>query len=673
MAKFAFDAVAGEPVSEVEREYRFSLYKSLADPAPQTVTLEDLRMLVSEGEFSDLITKLRGEPDEDRQKALKKMLPCVAISGEFSGGHHSEHFIQHSGLICIDFDADKNPNMAGCADEWRDKLVTDEFVRMAFVSARGNGVAAVCRIETERHSEAFDALQAYFKSRHGLIIDKSCRDVTRLRFLSWDPDVSENSHARIFKRYALAAKAPTTAPMTAKDATAYTLGKDRREEIMQALERVLPDDRQTWLDVGMAIQSEAPGLEGFNLWRIWSELNDCAGKFDEKDIERVWKSFGRRAGTNIETLFGMAYKTGWKGPQAARHVGGSLPVIAADVWLASKVLPRDPIIEGVIDAGAFCLLVGPSKCKKSFFALQLSTCVSTGMKFLAWPVSRPRKTLLVNVELLPDRAHDRESNMTRGLGIPSEDLSRLMVANIRGLDITDCIGAICATIREHRPELTVIDPIYLVTDEDESDPVAMKLMCKRLQATIKETSSAIIIVHHDAKGKAGDRDKRDRGSGSSVIGRFIDGSVILTPHKDDPENMICVESMYRYLPPQDGITCRLDDGRLVVVEDVTCEVETSKPQRVLKSDAVLDAAITAIIPDIIANGPYATSAIRAKMRDLGVTNNSKQSAGIKRLKDMTRLSGAKFAFAETGGGRASFGTLESLSEISIPRAYSDDF
>ena len=66
-----------------------------------------------------------------------------------------------------------------------------------------------------------------------------------------------------------------------------------REEILSALERVSPDDRQVWLDVGMAIQSEAPGLEGFNLWRVWSEMNDAAGKFDASDLERVWGSFKR--------------------------------------------------------------------------------------------------------------------------------------------------------------------------------------------------------------------------------------------------------------------------------------------------------------------------------------------------------------------------------------------
>lgn len=672
MAKFAFDAVAGEPADEVNREYRFSLFRSLGDPAPQTITLAELRDLVSDGEYSDLICRVRGAVDKDSQTALKRGLPCVTVSGVFSGGHKENHLLEHSGLLCVDFDADKNPCLDGCAEEWRDKLAVDEFVRMAFVSAGGNGVAAICRVEGDRHSEAFDALQAYFKSRHGLVIDRSCRDVTRLRFLSWDQEIAENEHARTFRRYSLATEPKPERKADLPDAPALTMRKERREEILSALERVCPDERQAWLDIGMAIQSEAPNLEGFNLWRVWSEFNDVSGKYREKDLERVWQSFGRRAGVNIETLFALAYKAGWKGPQPTPHLGGSLPVIGADVWLASKVPPRDPIIEGVLDAGTFAELIAPSKCRKSFFAMQMATCIASGMKFLAWPVPRPRKVLLINVELLADRAHDRESAMTTSLGTPREDLSRLLVSNIRGLDLADPLGAICCTIREHRPEVTIVDPLYLIHGEDENDQRAMTTVFKRLAAVQAETRSAMLIVHHDAKGKAGDRDKRDRGSGSGVMGRFSDSRIILTPHKDDPDNLICVETLYRYTPPQLGITARMEAGRFVVADE-TCEPETSKPKRKLKSDAVLDAAIEAIAKDIVSAGPYSAGVIRQKMKDMGVTNNSKQTEGVRKLKAMAAACDAQFSFVEMGGGRVTFGTPDALIEYSKPKAYTDDF
>jgi hypothetical protein len=172
---------------------------------------------------------------------------------------------------------------------------------LAFVSASGNGVAVVCRIEPERHAEAFDALREHFRIRYGLTADRSCGDVTRLVICRTTRRGGEPS-PRVLRNYSLAAQPqPERERPGLLCAAAPALAKGRREEILSALERVSPDDRQVWLDVGMAIHSEAPGLEGFNLWRVWSEFNDTAAKFNEPDLERVWRSFGQRSGIGMGT------------------------------------------------------------------------------------------------------------------------------------------------------------------------------------------------------------------------------------------------------------------------------------------------------------------------------------------------------------------------------------
>ena len=188
--------------------------------------------------------RIRAEPDKVRRAELKRGLPCVTISGEFAGGHKAEQLVRHSGLLCVDFDAADNPDMAGRAGEWRDQLVRDEAAMLAFVSASGNGVAVVCRIEPERHAEAFDALREHFRIRYGLTADRSCRDVSRLRFLSHDPGVAENPSPRVFRNYTLAAPPqPERERPGLLCAAAPALAKERCEEILSALERVSPDDR----------------------------------------------------------------------------------------------------------------------------------------------------------------------------------------------------------------------------------------------------------------------------------------------------------------------------------------------------------------------------------------------------------------------------------------------
>ncbi len=163
-------------------EHRFSMFRSLADTSPETVTLADLRMFVSEGMCAEQVDRIRAETDKMRRQALKRRLPCVTVSGEFAGGHRAEHLVRHSGLLCVDFDAEDNSCLAGHAGEWRDRLAKDRAVALAFVSASGNGVAAVCRIDPERHAESFDALCGHFRTAYGLEADRSGRDVSRLRY-----------------------------------------------------------------------------------------------------------------------------------------------------------------------------------------------------------------------------------------------------------------------------------------------------------------------------------------------------------------------------------------------------------------------------------------------------------------------------------------------------------
>jgi len=331
------DVGAGFPGEDLPGAYRFSMFRSMADMSPETVTLADLRMFISEGLCAELVDRIRAEPDKARRSELKRGLPCVTISGEFAGGHKAGQLVRHSGLLCVDFDAADNPDMAGRAGEWRDRLAKDEAAMLAFVSASGNGVAVVCRIEPERHAEAFDALREHFRIRYGLTADRSCGDVTRLRFLSHDPGLAENPSPRVLRNYSLAAQPqPERERPGLLCAAAPALAKGRREEILSALERVSPDDRQVWLDVGMAIHSEAPGLEGFNLWRVWSEFNDTAAKFNEPDLERVWRSFGQRSGIGMGTLFKLAYNAGW--PAGMTKESGS-PVPPSDGLTAAYGLP----------------------------------------------------------------------------------------------------------------------------------------------------------------------------------------------------------------------------------------------------------------------------------------------------------------------------------------------
>jgi hypothetical protein len=97
----------------------------------------------------------------------------------------------------------------------------------------------------------------------------------------------------------------------AKPHTAWQPRDDDNERIASALEHIPADDRATWLSVGMALQSHS-GERGRDLWGRWSATS---AKYDAADLDRVWRSFGKRSGTTIATLFHQAMQHGWEPPE----------------------------------------------------------------------------------------------------------------------------------------------------------------------------------------------------------------------------------------------------------------------------------------------------------------------------------------------------------------------
>src|SRR5262249_22885849 len=80
-------------------------------------------------------------------------------------------------------------------------------------------------------------------------------------------------------------------------------------EIREALDSIPADDRDVWVQMGMAVKSALPGKGGFRLWDKWSQGAD---NYDSKAAQAVWKSIDENGPTKIGSLFHEAKKHGWK-------------------------------------------------------------------------------------------------------------------------------------------------------------------------------------------------------------------------------------------------------------------------------------------------------------------------------------------------------------------------
>lgn len=171
----------------MEKYIRFFKNKE-SQSLPQSIGLTDW---LTTDRFKELVDKVRdavSSGDVDKAGALKSKLPCAMPSLLADGSH--------SGFIAIDFDAKDNPEKT--AVEIKRQACNLANVYYCGFSCSGKGVWALIPIFDEtKHLEHFKALEVVFQSI-GLTLDKSCKNVNRLRFASYDPEPYLNEDAEKF-------------------------------------------------------------------------------------------------------------------------------------------------------------------------------------------------------------------------------------------------------------------------------------------------------------------------------------------------------------------------------------------------------------------------------------------------------------------------------------------
>jgi hypothetical protein len=107
-----------------------------------------------------------------------------------------EYLAEYSNLIILDIDklsADDLKTASNLANQ-------DEFTYASFISPSGNGLKILVKIDTPKteHKESFLAVQDHYEKLLNLEIDKSGKDITRLCFYSFDPNLYLNENAAVF-------------------------------------------------------------------------------------------------------------------------------------------------------------------------------------------------------------------------------------------------------------------------------------------------------------------------------------------------------------------------------------------------------------------------------------------------------------------------------------------
>jgi predicted P-loop ATPase len=247
---------------------------------------------IKNGVYEDYVYPVRNAKTDKEKKEAKSKAPCITTSGTFSQ-RGNDYLLQHSGLIAIDFD-----HLEDIGDAFN-LLINDVYSFAVFRSISGNGLCAFVKIDGRKHLEAFLGLERYYWQTYNLEADRACKDVSRPRYLSYDPDLFLNEQSQPFKDYV---KRETKAEIKAFES--FKGGDHYQQKFERVLSRVNCDITQgydNWVKLGFAIASEY-GESGLDYFK---QLSQYHPDYDAYKTEKKYRSLlgDRNSGITIRTFY----------------------------------------------------------------------------------------------------------------------------------------------------------------------------------------------------------------------------------------------------------------------------------------------------------------------------------------------------------------------------------
>lgn len=148
---------------------------------------------IKNGTSKELIQQISAENDKTKRNELKAKLPAICFSGQFSK-RNDNSLIQHSGLICLDFDNYSNQDeLTADLERYRQ----DKYTFASFISPSGNGFKMLVKIppEPEYHKNYFESLSEYYNNQH---FDVTSKNISRICFESYDKDIYINKESEVW-------------------------------------------------------------------------------------------------------------------------------------------------------------------------------------------------------------------------------------------------------------------------------------------------------------------------------------------------------------------------------------------------------------------------------------------------------------------------------------------
>jgi len=268
-----------------------SYFDKATDNKPKSIDLDEwLYKTIDPPE--DLLFKVENYR-KSRNKSLKASLPCVTVSASFKRKRNLKNIKKKNPFIVLDIDRYAKNKVSACNMCLDFDLVKDLFKQIPScyyvgysVSSDGkkykDGMYAI--IKLHKKTELIQAFKFFKKKlkRIGINIDNSCKDYTRLRFFSYDPNAYYNPSAKSFK-------VPEKRKIKAKGNSNVSIDNTKKVEtvieLIEANQIDITANYDNWIKVGGSLAGyfgESGRAYFHRVSRFYSDYDHrkCDKKFD---------------------------------------------------------------------------------------------------------------------------------------------------------------------------------------------------------------------------------------------------------------------------------------------------------------------------------------------------------------------------------------------------------
>lgn len=179
---------------------RITVFKNAYDPNPiETVTWQETLERIKSDKYKASVIKAREirKTNPDAYKSFKTKFPAVSFCGRLSY-RSNDKVLETTGFLIPDLDGLQNIETAF------ETLKNDPRIWFMFRSPSGDGLKLGVRTEGIKNDNDikafFECVNRWFGAEYpGLPLDDSCKDIARLSFVSWDPDLWVHPNPVLFK------------------------------------------------------------------------------------------------------------------------------------------------------------------------------------------------------------------------------------------------------------------------------------------------------------------------------------------------------------------------------------------------------------------------------------------------------------------------------------------